>query len=437
MIERSRQMLRFVRRYPSVVGSLTVILALVGISLYAVIAIPLSEVLVMWNSAREETWQAMPRAVPPAWTNLFRREPLPLTLIVPMSNSEPTVEILSETVWQTTTEMTFDYGYSTFPPELAFAYEVHYGTRRPLVVATWIKPDGEETELLRRAAPGGPHKLRLDPVESLTSGEHGSTDASPSATKGRYTLRVTAMVFEADGFSLDGQLILFGGVHGIAGTDTKRRDLGLALLWGTPVALLFGILAAAGTTLLGFTIAAVGAWFGGIVDAGIQRLTEVNMMIPFLPTIMMVGWFYSSSIWILFAFILGFSIFTGRLKSYRATFLQVVDAPYIEAARAYGASSWRIVFRYLVPRVFPVVLPQVILAIPLFVFLEASLAFLGIADPLLISWGKMLSETRESLYIGYYHCVLGPAFMLLVTSLSFSVLGYTLDRVFNPRLRNV
>ena len=84
----------------------------------------------------------------------------------------------------------------------------------------------------------------------------------------------------------------------------------------------------------------------------------------------------------------------------------------------------------------PTVLPRLVVGIPLFIYLEASLALLGLSDPNLPTWGKILSEARTALYMGHYHWILEPVFLLLLTGLSFSMLGYTLDRIFNPRLRS-
>jgi len=198
----------------------------------------------------------------------------------------------------------------------------------------------------------------------------------------------------------------------------------------------FGLIAAVGTTILGFSVAAVSSWYGGWVDATIQRLTEINMMIPFLPTIMIVGSFFSRSLWVVLAFIIGFGVLTGRIKSYRAMLLQMVHAECIEAARAYGASDRRIVFRYLIPRALPVLLPHVILAVPIFVFLETSLVFLGINDPNRIPWGSMLGDIRAALYNGCYYEVLQPVIVMFFTALFLSVMGYTLERAFILRLRD-
>ena len=85
----------------------------------------------------------------------------------------------------------------------------------------------------------------------------------------------------------------------------------------------FGLLAAVGTTVTTMAIAAIGVWFGGLLDAVIQRITEVNMILPVLPILIMIGTFYSRSIWVMLGVIIVLSIFGAAIKSYRAIFLQV------------------------------------------------------------------------------------------------------------------
>lgn len=428
-----KPMWKGIRAYPTVAMSLIIILSLIGVSIYAVIQLPLSEAIAAWN-AGDDVWRYTPELAQPTWTNLFRRENLPETITASLGEFETVKEAIRESSWRETTLLSFEYETTRFPSEAKIFYDIRYDSKRPLLTLTWIRPDGAEVVLSHGVVGGGPGRVDLDVVEAFGSAD---SDSSPRALKGAYQLRAEALTFEAEGFSLNGQLVVYGRVFGIAGTDEQRRDLAIGLMWGTPIALMIGLIAATGTTVFGFVVAAVGAWHGGWLDAGIQRITEVSMMIPFLPTILMVGWFYSSSIWVLLIFIIGFSLFSGPLKSYRAMFLQVKSSQYIEAAQAYGATNSRIIFRYLIPRMLPALLPRLILGIPLFVFLETSLAFLGIADPNLPTWGKILSEAREALYMGHYHWVLGPAFMLSLTGLSFSMLGYSLDRIFNPRLRDI
>ncbi len=131
-------------------------------------------------------------------------------------------------------------------------------------------------------------------------------------------------------------------------------------------------LAALGTTITTLVIAAIGTWYGGWVDELIQRITEVNSVLPFLPILIMIGTFYSRSIWLILGATIVLSIFGLGIKNFRAIFLQIKESPYVEAAKAYGASDGRIIIRYLTPRVIPLLIPQLVTLVPSYVFLEAS-----------------------------------------------------------------
>jgi peptide/nickel transport system permease protein len=131
------------------------------------------------------------------------------------------------------------------------------------------------------------------------------------------------------------------------------------------------------------------------------------------------------------------SIFTGQIKSLRAAFMQVKESTYIEAAKAYGASNRRLILMYLIPRMIPTLIPGLVSSVPTFVFLEASLAVLGLGDPTLPTWGKLINDAfvNGALYKGQYYWILEPAILLMFTGLAFALLGFALDRIFNPRLR--
>ncbi len=120
--------------------------------------------------------------------------------------------------------------------------------------------------------------------------------------------------------------------------------------------------------------------------------------------------------------------------------MQVKESPYIEAARSYGASSSRVIFSYMIPRVTPLLIPGLVLGVPNFVFLEATLASLNLGDPVLPTWGKIIYEawqTGGAVYNGYYYWILEPAILLIITGLGFAMVGFAMDRIFNPRLRDI
>ncbi len=450
-----RNSLKELTAYPSAIVGLVIVLILVGISIYTIIAIPYDEAVRLWRGS-EADWYNSPKFAAPVWTNLFTTRDRPETIIRSSQADasgqpggvEKSVEEISEGMWATEYALSFDYQYDDFPQEISVFFTVQYDQKAPHVDMTWITPDDREVRMSSVSLEGSPvYRASQDKVLQRRVGgqvphvgllAQPGSEEDPVALRGTYELQVSAITFEPDS-SVDAELVLFGQVHGLAGTDHRRRDLMIALLWGTPIALAFGLLAAVGTTITTLAISGIGTWFGSWVDELIQRVTEVNMVLPFLPILIMVGTFYSKSLWLMLGVVILLSIFTGAIKTYRAMFIQVKASPYIEAAQAYGASNWRIIFRYLVPRIIPMIIPALVVAIPGFVFLEAALAVLGLGDPILPTWGKVINEARTNgaLYQGRYYWVLEPSVLLIVTGLAFSLLGFSLDRIFNPRLRGL
>ncbi len=437
-----RQLLRF----PSVLGGAIIIVALIFFSIYAVVAIPYSQAIGLWQ-AKEGVWDNSPRNAQPVWVNLFSSRKLPETIILDSSTSSRVRKtVVSDGNINTVTiSMPFNYNYDAFPDEMALFFNSKFDRLQPTVSMTWTTADGREINLGdRNLSTSQIYKISQDQrlITSLGSGtaETGlfadPASRGASVQKGNYELIIKGMTFEPSA-DLDAKLVIYGKVQGFAGTDDHRRDLSVALLWGAPVALAFGLLGAIGSTVITLFIAALGVWYEGWVDSIIQRLTELNAILPSLPILILVATFYSRSIVVMLAVIILLGIFSLGIKVYRSMFLQVKTLPYIEAARAYGASDMRIIFRYMIPKVLPVLIPQFVLLIPSMVFLEASLAFLGLGDPILPTWGKVLNDAFQSgaLYKGYYNTVVLPSALLVLTGLGFAMLGYGLDRIFNPRLR--
>ena len=446
-------LLREVPHYSSALVGLAIIAGLVGMALYGVIAIPYNEAVRLWRGG-EGIWIEHPRNAQPAWVNLFRGRKLPSTIVVDSRQTDTKrVEAISDTITIVQISLEFDYDYDEFPSELNLFFDAKFSERPPHVTLFWLTPDGRTLSLgersvgaserysisldrrLARRLDGQSAEIGLfaDPSTSLRAGP-GAEPLKP--LKGRHTLLVEGLVFEP-GSDFDAKLVVYGKVHGLAGTDHRRRDLTVALLWGAAIALAFGLLAAVGSSISTLIIAAIGVWYGKWTDASIQRITELNMILPGLPILILVGTLYSRSIWLILGIVILLGVFSGSIKVYRAIFLQVRESSYIEAARAYGAGNRRIILLYMVPRVIPILVPGFVTLIPAFVFLEASLAILGLGDPVLPTWGKVLNDAQQNgaLYKGYYYWVLGPAVLLMLTGLGFAMLGFTLDRIFNPRLR--
>jgi peptide/nickel transport system permease protein len=339
---------------------------------------------------------------------------------------------------------------------MSVRFDATFKEKRPFVRLRWSTPDARQLDLGAFSIVSGQNYFAS--LEETAASRRGRSenaawlkgtgsippqevlfwDASsqePRAVKGRYRLDVIAYTFEP-GSDVDAELVILGQVYGLAGTDDQRRDLTVGLLWGAPVALALGFVGALLTAVLSMIIAAVGVWLGGWADGLVQRITEVNMIVPALPMALMIYYAYSKSVWVILGVIVLLSIFGSAIKNYRAVFLQVKEAPYVEAARAYGASHARIIRTYLVPRILPLLVPQLVFLIPTYVFFEATLTYLKVSDPRMPTWGKIIYDAlTRGAYQGKAYWVLEPTALIILTGLAFAMVGFALDSMLNPRLR--
>ncbi len=444
-----KSFLRDLTHYPSAVVGLILIVALVVFAIYTVIALPYHEAISLWRGD-EDVWYRTPKTAQPKWVNWFLREDLPETFWLNTAEGDGTkVEEFSQGAKKVFISLPFEYRSKRFPQEVSLYFYSDYKEKSPFVTVKIITPDGREINvgnfsITKRFNYRFSQDQKLQRRLKNFSPEQGifidltAETPKPEVVAGQYELQVQAVAFEENS-TVDVELIVYGHVYGWAGTDHRRRDITIALMWGAPIALMFGFLTAVGSTITTMIIAAFGTWYGGWVDEVIQRITEINLILPFLSILIMIGTFYSRSLWTMLVAVIALSIFGGAIKNFRAVFLQIKESPYVEAARAYGASNLRIVLHYLVPRIVPLLIPQLVILIPSNVFLEASLTVIGLGDPILPTWGKLIQEgvSNGALIKGQYYWVLEPAFILLMTGLAFSLVGFSLDRIFNPRLREV
>lgn len=433
--------------YPSAIAGLAIIFLMVCLAIYAVFAIPYEQAVKLWRGD-DKVWADTPRNARPVWFNWFYKEKQPVTINL-NSAKDPSLKSIQDLgggMSMVDVVFEFDYNYDGFPSEISLFFTSKFNSARPNVDITWITPDGREIPMSNMAlSASNTYAISQDNALSRRlrgvapeKGLFADPNDPSKVVKGTYKMVIEGLVFEEDA-DYDAKLVVYGKLHGLAGTDHRRRDITIALLWGTPVALSFGLLAAVGSSLITMMLAAAAVWFGGWVDAVIRRINEIVMILPLLPILIMVGLFYSRSIWAILGVVILLGIFGSSILSYRSMFLQVKQSGYIEAARAYGASSGRIIFRYMIPKVIPVLIPGFVTQVPSYVFLEATLAVLNLGDPLLPTWGKLLNDaySEGALFTGHFYWVLQPAILLVLTGLGFAMLGFALDRIFNPRLRGL
>jgi peptide/nickel transport system permease protein len=450
--------------YPSAITGLVLISFLIIGSLYAVIAYPYFELGEEWHRTSLTGRFYIPKNVPAEWINLFRKKDYPTTILLRSRDGglTKTTNHLKNGKKEILFSAPISYPFGDFPQDIILYIDTDYQEKAPHISISWITPDGREIHPKSPAIKSsstyffseyivlrsflrnnknwekwfvtkGPKPT--PPIYALFASPEAD---EPTAIPGTYQLKISALTFEDD-TNVSIEFVLLGQVYGKAGTDYMRRDLLIPLLWGLPFALVFGLIGAVVTTLFAMTLAATGVWLGGGVDGLIQRLTEVNMILPILAIGVLIYYLYDVSLWVVMTIIISLNVFGAPTRAFRAAFLQEKQASYIEAARAYGASNIRIILIYMIPRIIPTLIPQLVALIPSLVFLEATLSILGVYDPRFPTWGRVIYDALEqkALWGGSYYWVLEPITLLLLTGLAFALLGFALERILNPRLQEM
>jgi peptide/nickel transport system permease protein len=442
------------------IGFLTLSI-IVGVSVFALLYVPF-DVVSKWNDP--VFWQRNPRLAAPEWISEFNSINYPKTIRISQTEFnkyEYYVELSG--LKYIILEARLNYEYDGFPSELYFVIYSEYSDQRPLATLTLIRPDEEEVIIFKNIIENPTSNIYISTDRDIReniedflanlganvsgtiypevtlfaqNNEYIANPTKASVLNGNYKIRLE-MIASNETDTADAEFYMFGTIHGLAGTDNRRRDLFVGLVWGAPVALAFGLSAAIATSIIQSFLGALSAWYGGIVDEIVQRITEVYMILPFLPFLILVSIVYEINLLLLILIIILLSLFGGVTKTARSVTFQIMGEQYIEAAISYGASKIRILALYIIPRLLPYIVANIVLSVPAFVFLEASLSVLGLGDPMVPTWGKIISAAYSggAVIHGYWWWILLPAILIMITAMSFAFIGYALDKVVNPKLR--
>lgn len=248
-------------------------------------------------------------------------------------------------------------------------------------------------------------------------------------SNGRYSLRTEGAM------DTELSLSLFGGREGLLGTDQRGRDVLTLLIFGIRTSLIVGISATLIASLLGLGLGLATGYIGGLFDAFVMRIVDVLLSIPTLPIMMVLAGLWGKGLWQL---VLILSIFSwmGTARSVRALVLTVRESPWVEGLKVLGAKRGYILRRHLVPEAAPILLANVALGVPGAILAEAGLAFLGLSDPRLISWGRMLHEAHSfgAFTEGAWWLLIPPGLGIVVLCLIFMDIGRYLEEKIDPRL---
>lgn len=226
-----------------------------------------------------------------------------------------------------------------------------------------------------------------------------------------------------------------GGSTFWLGSDALGRDVFSRLLYGARVSLTVGFAAIAVGGTIGIVAGLLAGYFGGWVDDVVMRLGDIQLAFPFILLAIMFLVVLGSGVWNLIL-VLGIGQWVTYARIVRADTLSLREKEFVEAARAMGDSTPSIIFRTILPNILA---PLTVIAsfnVASVILSEAALSFLGLGVPPSIpTWGSMLAESRDTLVANKWWLAVFPGVAIMLTVLSFNILGDWLRDFLDPRLR--
>ncbi len=238
-----------------------------------------------------------------------------------------------------------------------------------------------------------------------------------------------------DPYILSDALVQAPGRGHMFGTDGLGRDIFSMILYGSRTSLLIGVTAAMISAVIGIILGAVAGYFGNKADMIIGEGINVFMMMPTFFLILIIVALFGSGIFNVMI-VIGCTTWTGNAKLMRAQAMSLRNRTFIKAQEALGEQKLRILIRHVIPNgIFPVI-ANTTMGIASAILTESSLAFLGLGDPNVVSWGQIVFEGKNYLTTGWWISTFG-GIAIIYTVITFFFIGDGLNIILNPKLKNV
>jgi peptide/nickel transport system permease protein len=221
------------------------------------------------------------------------------------------------------------------------------------------------------------------------------------------------------------------------GTDNYGRSVLSLLLVGSRISLVVGLTATVGAVLIGATMGVVAGFYsGGWVDRTLNALTDWFLVIPWLVLAIALASVLGPSL-LTIVIVIAVTSWPTTARLVRSQTLSIRQLPYVERARVLGATDMTIMGRHILPNVFPVIFANAVLTVAIAILSETTLSILGLGDPNSVSWGRIIEEAFNggAMVNNYWWWLLPPGIAIVLVTLAFTMCGYALDEILNPKLR--
>ncbi|HEY8644516.1 MAG TPA: ABC transporter permease [Gaiellaceae bacterium] len=227
--------------------------------------------------------------------------------------------------------------------------------------------------------------------------------------------------------------------HHLFGTTDQGSDIFSQVALGTRRSLILGAAAAVIATVLAATLGILAAYSGGIVDEVVNFLTNVFLVIPTIPLLIVISSYLKARGMTTMILVLGFTLWSFEARILRGQALSLKNRDFVQAAKVAGESTWRIVFGELMPNMISRIAAAFVLVFYIALLVDAGLDFLGLGDTSHVSWGMVLywAQTNSTVLQGEWWPFLFPGLALVLTVVGLVFLLAGIDEVSNPRLRNL
>ena len=242
-----------------------------------------------------------------------------------------------------------------------------------------------------------------------------------------------SFIFPADPFEMVATPLSAPGAGVIFGSDYMGRDVFIGIIYGTQPTLVIATIATLVTVLIGITVGAVAGFYGGIIDNILMRITEFFQVLPPLVFTMVIVAVFSTDI-VVVILAIAITTWTPEARLTRAEFLKIKEREYVMSARAIGAKNIRLITKVILPNAMPPLIIAITLRVGVTIIYEAALSFLGLTDPDIMTWGKMIGLSRDFFFDAWWS-VTFPGVAILLIVLCIALIGDGLNDAFNPKLR--